>query len=136
MSDLVDPTDLELIELIQSPNADDRVWAAQHLPRAGAGSLSALRSLLDDCNRDVRGVAAQSLALARDAESMPKLLSLLDEDDGQLVRPLAWAVWALASEMDDLTRERAEASLRSLRRRGTARVVDQVDRLLEGSSGR
>ena len=81
----------------QSKNMDARTKAVFALYRIGtASALSGVRAGLSDADVQVRVAAARSVGLAKDAGSMPKLLTMVGSGDQATRRQAATALGQLA----------------------------------------
>jgi hypothetical protein len=108
-----------------------RSFAAFRLARRRDGaSREALRHALTDADQEVRGVAAQSLALRGSVEDLPEIIKLLPDQIGGTASPVVWAVASLAAVADEDLRRRTHAELRQLGDRAGVRVLKQIDLLL------
>jgi hypothetical protein len=118
--------------LVSSADAEDREFGAFLMAsqQYTTNAREALMRCLGDPSVDVAAVAAQSLALHSDVTALDAVLSLLEEQAGDSVIPVAWAAATLAALSDAPTRERARGALWRLRERGSPDVVRQVDILL------
>jgi len=86
--------------------------------------LRNLRMALDDPDADVRDQAAASLAVARDLQSIPRLIDLLDTTPPRYGRSIAWGLSRLVAESEPDLSSRIVASLERYRARarGDTRV--------------
>lgn len=131
MSGGTDPTESDLIDLLGSPQAADRAWAAQLLGRdPSPRAVAALSSRLEDPDPAVRGFAAQSLAIAGEQAALSKMIELVDADDGSTPSQVAWAIIALIPVADEGQRRAANAAIHRLYLRASPDVEAQLELLM------
>jgi HEAT repeats len=134
------------IERTRSEDPATRAVGALKIVIAGRGTgdqgaLSAgherLHDLLSDTDTDVRRAAASALGEWRDADALDEILSLLDQETGEQVSPIAAAATYLALDGNKGDRERTLDALKRFASRGevAAGQVDELEWRLDGSRG-
>jgi hypothetical protein len=119
-------------ELLGSSDPHDRAFGAFLLGAARFTTRvrDALRKSLIDGDSEVVSYAAQSLALHRDVASLDTIVSIVEQQSGQDVTPIAWAAATLAMGGSKADRDRVRDVLTRLEQRGSPDVVKQVKILM------
>jgi HEAT repeat protein len=105
------------------------------------GALSAgherLHDLLNDADIDVRRAAASALGEWGDADALDEILTLLDQEPGEEVSPIAAAATFIALDGNKRDRGRTLDALKRFASRGdvAAGQVDELEWRLDRSRG-
>lgn len=122
----------ELLHELEAPQSERRAAAASELMRVDTPEArAALAAALGDPDAEVRGSAAESLAMLGDVASLPRLVELLAAAPFSEVVRVAWAVELLAESADFSTAAAAFDALVALGSR-SPEFAAQVALLLDG----